>query len=53
MSKDMAEKVGKLEDRLRSRLGKLVEVNKDELERKKTALLKHPELSVLHHTYDV
>jgi hypothetical protein len=37
MSKDMAEKVGKLEDRLRSRLGKLVEVNKDELERKKTA----------------
>ena len=37
MFKDMAEKVGKLEDRLRSRLGKLVEVNKDELERKKTA----------------
>jgi hypothetical protein len=36
MSKDVAEKVGKLEDRLRSRLGKLVEVNKDELERKKT-----------------
>jgi hypothetical protein len=26
-----------LEDRLKSRLGKLVEVNKDELERKKTA----------------
>ena len=37
MFKDMAEKVGKLEDRLRSRLGKLVEVNKDELERKKMA----------------
>jgi len=37
MSKVMAGKVGKLEDRVRSRLGKLVEVNKDELERKKTA----------------